>query len=132
MLIDHRTRGHAIYLQIRIVPEDPIALLHEKKDVVTEETTRKGAKEVAAENGTVTGTAPETDMAIEIVRETKTGAVTETEKEDTAMTGLVLPATVGIATENAIVIARASVKERTEIETEIADEEEMTWMTLAK
>jgi hypothetical protein len=90
---------------------------------------RKGAKEVAAEIGTVTGTVP---GAIEIVRGTKTDAVKEMEKEDTAVTGLVRLATVGIAIESATEIARAFGKERIEIETGIADEEEMTWMTLVK
>jgi hypothetical protein len=93
---------------------------------------RKGAKEAAVENGTVTGTAPERDMVIEIVRGTRTDVVKETEKEDIAMTDLVLAGTVDIATGNATVIGRASVTERIEIETGIADEEEMIWMTRAR
>jgi len=90
---------------------------------------RKGAKEVVAGSGTVTGTVPERDTAIEIVRGTKTDAVKEMEREDIAAVRL---ATVDIATENATVIARAAGKEKIEIKTGIADEEEMTWMTLVK
>ena len=93
---------------------------------------RKGAKEVVVGSDTVKGTVPERDMVIEIVRGTKTDAVKEMEREDIAVTDLVRLATVDIATVNATVIAIASGKGRIEIETGIADEEEMTWMIPVK
>lgn len=123
----HYVIAPVIRQQILIVPEDRTALLREKKDVVTVETTRKGAREVVAETDIATETAQERGMVIEIVRGTKTDAVKEM-KEDIALTDLVPVVTVGIVTENATVIA----KEKIEIETEIVDEEGMTWMTLVK
>lgn len=121
----HLVVGHAICQQTLIVPEDRIVLPHEKKDGVTEGIMRKGAKEAVAGSGIVTGTVPERGTVIETVRGTKTVAVKEMEREDIAVTDPVRLAKVDIVTENATVIARASVKERIEIETGIADDEGM-------